>query len=122
MNGYEPTDTFKNRLSKILKDRNIKQKTIVKNTSISHSQLSHWLSGDYKPKQESIYIIANFLNINPAWLMGYDVPMDKEEEYYEKMARDYMCESSQILQERFDLTDDQLKNVLNYIEFLKSKK
>lgn len=122
MNGYEPIDTFKNRLSKILNDRNIKQTTIVKNTNISHSQLSHWLSGDYKPKQESIYIIANFLNINPAWLMGYNVPMDKEEEYYETLARDYMCESSQILQERFDLTDDQLKNVLNYIEFLKSKK
>ncbi|WP_243124926.1 hypothetical protein [Clostridium cuniculi] len=35
------------------------------------------MSGKYTPKQNNIYLIAEALNVNEAWLMGYDVPMER---------------------------------------------
>lgn len=44
------------------------------------SHLSNYLSGRFTPKQNKIYVIAEGLNIDPAWLMGYDVPMRPKKE------------------------------------------
>jgi hypothetical protein len=35
------------------------------------------LSGKYLAKQDNIYKLASVLNVNEAWLMGYDVPMQR---------------------------------------------
>ena len=34
--------------------------------------MSQYLSGTFKPKQQRTYLIAKALNVNEAWLMGYD--------------------------------------------------
>ena len=44
---------------------------------IPKSSLSQYLSGDYEPKQDRVYDIAKVLNVSEAWLMGYDVPMER---------------------------------------------
>ena len=45
---------------------------------IPKSSLSQYLSGDYEPKQDRVYDIAKVLNVSEAWLMGYDVPMERQ--------------------------------------------
>ncbi len=46
-------------------------------TGISKSSISHYLKGDWEGKQDAVFFISKALNVNEAWLMGYDVPMDR---------------------------------------------
>ncbi len=68
--------TTAERLREILSIRDIKQVEITEKTGISKGALSSYLSGRYIPKQDNIYKLAKVLDVNPAWLMGLDVPME----------------------------------------------
>lgn len=57
--------------------RNLKQSDLVEKTGISKGALSSYISGRYIPKQNNIYKISKALNVNEAWLMGNDVPMER---------------------------------------------
>lgn len=56
--------------------RNMKQSEIIEKTGISKGALSSYVSGKYIPKQTNTYKIAQALNVDAAWLMGYDVQME----------------------------------------------
>lgn len=66
------------RLKKALSVRNVKQAELCAKANISKSTLSEYLSGKYEPKQDKVFIISQALNVDPVWLMGYDVPMEKK--------------------------------------------
>ncbi|WP_282926925.1 helix-turn-helix domain-containing protein [Helcococcus kunzii] len=68
---------FPSRLKQIMNDRNISQAELSKITKITASSISDWLNRKYEAKQDKIDIIATALNISPAWLLGYDVPIKK---------------------------------------------
>jgi transcriptional regulator with XRE-family HTH domain len=74
--GFKMTSVSK-RLKEALDMRGMKQTDLVKATGIGKSSISTYLSGDYEPKQRNIYKIAKALNVNEAWLMGYDVPPER---------------------------------------------
>ncbi|WP_196602134.1 helix-turn-helix domain-containing protein [Pectinatus frisingensis] len=67
-----------NRLKQALSLRNMKQIELSERTHIGKSAISQYLSGKIVPKQDKIYLIAQVLDINEGWLMGYDVPMERE--------------------------------------------
>lgn len=80
-------ETTSDRLKKILKERNLRQIDLLNlakpyckeyNVKMNKSDLSQYISGLVKPGQEKLFILGKALNINEAWLMGYDVPMEKE--------------------------------------------
>lgn len=71
-------DTFSNRLNKAMIIRDIKASALSEKTGISKSSLSEYLSGKYEAKQNGIYLLAKALNVSEAWLMGCDVPMERE--------------------------------------------
>lgn len=66
------------RIKEALKIRDMKQADLVEKTKIGKSSISTYLSGAYEPKQKNIYLIAKALNVSEAWLMGYDVPMERK--------------------------------------------
>ena len=72
-------DTIARRLQMALDIRTMKQSDLVETTGIGKSSISTYLSGKYEPKQRNIYKMAKALNINEAWLMGEDVPMERDE-------------------------------------------
>lgn len=53
---------------------------LVQATGIGKSAISQYISGKYEPKQVAIHKIAKALNVSEAWLMGYDVPIQRAEE------------------------------------------
>lgn len=69
----------KDRLKIALDIRNMKQSELVEKTGIDKGQLSSYLSGKYKPRQQNLHLLATALSVDEAWLMGYNVPMDIEE-------------------------------------------
>lgn len=77
MNG-ELIDNFANRLTKAVTLRNIKPIELSERTGIDKSKISSYMSGRYKAKQDGIHILSQVLDVDPAWLMGYDVPMERQ--------------------------------------------
>lgn len=71
--------TIADRIKEALEIRNMKQIDLVEKTKIGKSSISTYISGAYEPKQKNIYKIAKALNVDEAWLMGLDVPMEKVE-------------------------------------------
>ena len=73
--------TIAERLSYAIRTKGVKKIDLCKSLDIPKSALSHYISGKYEPKQDRIHMLALALNISEAWLMGYDVPMDRQTYY-----------------------------------------
>ena len=63
---------------------NLKQSDLCAMTEIDKSTMSQYVSGKYEPSQLRLELIARALNVNEAWLMGYDVPMEREKPILEQ--------------------------------------
>lgn len=68
------------RIAEALIIKGMKQADLCKLAKVPKSSLSLYLSGAYEPKQDRIYDMAKALNVSEAWLMGYDVPMDRQDQ------------------------------------------
>lgn len=49
-------------------------------TGIPKSAMSQYVSGKFVPKQTRLFLLAKALNVNEAWLMGYDVSIERNDE------------------------------------------
>jgi transcriptional regulator with XRE-family HTH domain len=58
--------------------KGMKQADLCRRANVPKSSLSLYLSGAYEPKQDRIYDMAKALDVSEAWLMGYDVPMERK--------------------------------------------
>ena len=74
----DPIESCAKRLRTALSIRNMTQSELCRRTKIATSAMSEYLSGLYDPKQDKIYIMSQALNVDPVWLMGFDVPMEPE--------------------------------------------
>lgn len=61
------------RIRELIAELNITQTEFCQKTGITKSALSQYLNGNREPRQDQIAKIADAYNINPAWLMGYDI-------------------------------------------------
>lgn len=112
--------TTSTRLKQIMEERNLKQVDILNmakpycdkyGIKLGKSDLSQYLSGRNEPAQKKLAILSLALNVNEAWLMGFDVPMERGK-----------TNTDEIMSMIDSLSDSQKKNVIDYIQFLKSKK
>lgn len=72
--------TFHERLRKCLNDKtSITATSLADKIGLSKQAISMYASGSRKPKRPTIKAIAEALNVNEAWLMGYDVPMERQD-------------------------------------------
>lgn len=69
---------FNNRLKTAMNIRSVNQSELCEKTGIPKSAMSQYLSGNFKPKQNRTHSLAKALDVNEAWLMGYDVPMERQ--------------------------------------------
>ena len=69
---------FASRLSQALEARGMKAADLSKKTKVAEGTLSCYINGRYEAKQNRVQVFAEALDVNPAWLMGYDVPMEAE--------------------------------------------
>ena len=74
----ERIETCAQRIKTALEIRRMKQIDLCTLASVPKSSLSLYLSGAYEPKQDRLAKMAIVLNVSEAWLMGYDVPMERE--------------------------------------------
>ena len=79
-----PIEKCATRIAKALSIRGMRQYELCQKTKIPKSAMSQYISGSFEPKQDRIYLISQALNVDPVWLMGYDVPMEKKAQPEEK--------------------------------------
>lgn len=79
-----PTEKCATRIAKALSIRGMRQADLVDKTKIPKSAISQYVSGAFEPKQDRVFLIAQALDVDPVWLMGYDVPMEKKEQPEQK--------------------------------------
>lgn len=128
----KPISSIKDRLRRAMSITNTSPVDLSKGTGIPKSSISQYMSGYAKPKQDRIYLIAEHLKVDPAWLLGYDIPMypdngivltskDHEKVHisYEKVVK---VISEYSFQQLSELSEDDREKVKEYIDFLHSKK
>lgn len=76
---YDRVATCAERIKKALYIKGMKQSDLCRVTKIPKSALSQYISGAYEPKQDRIYLMSQALNVSEAWLMGLDVPMERQD-------------------------------------------
>lgn len=102
------------RIKKALSIRGMKQSELCEKTKIPKSALSEYISGAYEPKQDRVFLIAQALDVDPVWLMGFDVPMEKEKKVPPHEPK--LTEGEEAMLELFRLVpEDQQKLVLQMI-------
>lgn len=75
-----PIEKCASRIRKALSIRDMRQYELCEKTKIPKSAMSQYVSGAFEPKQDRVFLIARALDVDPVWLMGYDVPMETKEE------------------------------------------
>ena len=70
-------EEFGTRLKSALKRKNMSQSRLSEISGINTSTISEYISGRYEPSRSRIAEFANILDVNEVWLMGYDVPMER---------------------------------------------
>ena len=92
---------FAERLRMALDFRNMKATELSELSNINKSTISQYLSKEYEPKRDRLELFAKTLNVNEAWLIGYDVPME------------ISSSSNDSLIEEYELNPEELKEYEN---------
>lgn len=71
-------ETFANRLLEAIALRKVSKAELSRAAGISKSSITRYTKGDWEGKQDAVYALAKALNVDEAWLMGYDVPMERQ--------------------------------------------
>ena len=117
------------RISKALSIRGMKQSELSEKTNIPKSAISQYVSGSFEPKQDRLFLIAQALNVDPVWLMGFDVPStDYAYDFLQKMEDGSIrmdIKPNQAFVKDIDeitlkMTPEQMNNILQYAKFIKS--
>ncbi len=70
--------TCAQRIKEGLAARDMTQADLCRITGIGKSAMSQYVNGSFVPRQDRTYMIAKALNVSEAWLMGFDVPMERK--------------------------------------------
>lgn len=72
---------LKDRLREALEIREKKAIDLTRDLKIPKSAVSQYLSGkSQNMDSERLYLICKYLNVSEPWMMGYDIPMERNTE------------------------------------------
>ena len=68
---------IKDRLNEAMRLRGMTATELAQKTGLNKSSVSRYLTGENIPRSLAIGKMATALSVNPAWVLGYDVPMEE---------------------------------------------
>ncbi|MCI8397465.1 MAG: helix-turn-helix domain-containing protein [Clostridia bacterium] len=79
MNEKIILEKFAERLFNLVKEHNTDINLLTQAMGLkSTSTIYRYMNAEMSPKLTTVKYLAEFYNINPVWLMGYDVPIERE--------------------------------------------
>lgn len=129
MRKYETSD----RLNQLMAERNWKQVDVINNSKkfqeklgvqLGKSALSQYVNGVQAPDQKKLSLLALTFDVSEAWLMGYDVPREREsvvEKEYTTSDLRKMAENAKTFDGK-PLNEEDIEAIQNIIEiYLKGR-
>lgn len=131
--------TTSQRLNQIISERHIRQIDIIESAKpfsekygvkLNKNDLSQYVNGKTEPGQEKLTILGLALNVNEAWLMGYDVPMERDSQQTEQKTEPAPESSEtdpveemvkQLTNKLMQLDDARLLQLNDYLSYLEWK-
>lgn len=115
------------RLKQIMNERSLRQVDILEaakpfcekyGVKLAKNDLSQYVSGKVEPGQEKLTVLGLVLNVSETWLMGYDVPMERDETIKKAPATngEVSPEKRELLDLIDSLSDDQCGKLSNIIK------
>ena len=80
----------RHRLKELLNESGDTQNEMARKTGLTKSAISNYINGTREPRQDAILKISNTYNVNPAWLMGCDVPKDSMEDLEKNIVEQHL--------------------------------
>lgn len=123
MRKYETVD----RIRQLMEEKNWKQVDIFNNSKphqeklgvkLGKSAISQYVNGVQAPDQRRLALLALTFNVSEAWLMGYDVPREREstaETGYSETDLRKLAESAKTFDGK-PLTENDIQAIQNIIE------
>jgi len=71
---------IRDRLREAMNRQGLRAADLVERTGIPKNTLSYYLSGKTEPKADRLYELAVALDVSEAWLLGYEVPIQRKPE------------------------------------------
>jgi len=78
-------EEFKDRLKAAMYEKHFRAIDLAHESGITAQQISHYLKGSYKPKQDKLDTIAQCLGVSPAWLMCMTDTKEAERQQAERV-------------------------------------
>ena len=95
-------DTFQHRFIEAMNIRGLRQVDVAERSGLDKAQISQYKNGKYEPMQDALYKLAQALNVNVAWLMGHDVPMEINRRNWNRRNGFVICLKSVTVQVRMN--------------------
>ncbi|MCD9055042.1 helix-turn-helix domain-containing protein [Staphylococcus arlettae] len=120
--------SFNKRLKQALINSGMKQVDVINKTKqyyeetgvkVSKTDLSQYVNGKTEPGQKKLYVLAKALNVSEAWLLGYDVPKERPTDEERQNKNSFETIAAHL---EGELTDEEWQEVIEYAEFIKSKR
>lgn len=116
---------IKDRLNEALRVRNMSRSELAEKSGINKGTISRYLRGETIPRSPAIGKLAQVLNVNPAWILGYDVPMEDgidTESDISPFSADFLTKMTdvqqQLIMEVMKLSPDNQFKMSNFMKFL----
>ena len=76
LNAYDESvrnniNNFQSRLKIAIKNKGISQAELARRSGLSRASITDYLKGKYKAKQRAIFALAQALDVDAFWLLGY---------------------------------------------------
>lgn len=110
-------ESFAKRLRSAMQKAGMRATDLHNKTGIGKPSISAYLRGDYEPKQDKLYLIAEALNVTPSYLIGITPPevrvdnLTVIERYHIDLFRDLTLEQQRFVNQLMEAMI--MKNDLN---------
>ena len=110
-------EKFKLRLEQLMREQNINQVGLSSEIGVTQSTLSRNINGVHRPKAEIVERIANFFNVSTDYLLGKTDDRNATASTAPKLEGVKLA----LYNQTEELTEEQLQDVLKFVEFIKNK-
>lgn len=106
------------RLRLALSNKNMKPQELSDKSGVNKASVSQYVNGSHKPSNISAGKMADILDVDPLWLMGFDVPMKRQvsdEDIGNAFANDNLFE---VIDNISALSPQEKNHFTNYLQLL----
>lgn len=122
MSEQELNIIFAENLKKFIQRRGLSQADVSKSLGVSEATVSQWCSGKISPRMSKVDKLCELLQCTRTALMSENGAEILQKDDVTKMLQDLYDKDHALLMSMADTTPEELAQLKDYLEFIKSKR